>query len=69
MVAEMDQKIRELKSVVSDKDDQLEKLKETVRRLQEKVENSHVETNIRSNGNADPLNGQEEVLEEVDDNN
>ena len=27
------------------------------------------ETDIRSNGNADTLNGQEEVLEEVDDNN
>ena len=71
VVAEMDQKIRELKLVVSDKDDQLEKLKETVRLLQEKVENSHLETetDIRSNGAADTLNGQEEVLEEVDDNN
>ena len=72
LVAEMDEKIRELRSVVSDKDAQLEKLKETVRLLQEKVESSHnavTESDIQTNGNADALNGQEEVLEEVDDNN
>ena len=74
LVAEMDEKIRELKSVVSDKDDQLEKLKETVRMLQKKVEsnsssNGVTETDIQTNGNVDTLPGQEEVLEEVDDNN
>ena len=70
LVAEMDEKIRELKSVVSDKDDQLEKLKETVRQLQERLESNNVvaETDIQTNG-ADARNGQEEVLEEVDDNN
>merc|ERR1712232_1174754 len=72
LVAEMDEKIRELKSVVSDKDAQLDALKETVRLPQEKVERSNnvvTESDIHTNGNADALTGQEEVLEEVDDNN
>ena len=72
LVAEMDEKIRELKSVVSDKDAQLDALKETVRLLQEKVESSNnvvTESDIQTNGNVDALTGQEEVLEEVDDNN
>ena len=70
LVAEMDEKIRELKSAVSDKDVQLEKLKETVRLLQEKLESNNVETetDVQTNG-AGTVNGQEEVLEEVDDNN
>ena len=38
-MAEMDDKIRELKAAVSDKDAELEKLKETVKMLQEKITN------------------------------
>ena len=56
----MDEKIKELKSVVTNKDAELEKLKETVRLLQERLDN-----NESLNG----VNGQGEVLEEVDDSN
>ena len=66
----MDEKIKELKSTVTDKDTELEKLKETVRLLQEKLEtNGGVNRNdVRING-TDILNGHQEILEEVDDNN
>ena len=58
----MDEKIRELRTVLSDKDLQLENLRETVRLLQEKVEGSNAVV-------TESLAGQEEVPGEVDDNN
>ena len=66
----MDEKIRELKSVVTDKDTELEKLKETVRLLEEKLENNGgIDKNdVQTNGTVN-VNGQQEVLEEVDDIN
>ena len=64
----MNEKIRELKSIVSDKDVQLEKLKETVRLLQEKLVVTETDVYYLTNG-ADTVNVQEEVLEEVDGNN
>ena len=64
----MNEKIRELKSIVSDKDVQLEKLKETVRLLQEKLVVTETGVYYLTNG-ADTVNVQEEVLEEVDGNN
>ena len=70
LVAEMDEKIRELKSVVTDKDTELEKLKETLRLLEEKLENNDgIDKNdVQTNGTVN-VNGQQEVLEEVDDIN
>ena len=66
----MDEKIKELKSAVTEKDTELEQLKETVRLLQEKLEiNGGVNRNdVHLNGR-DILNGDQEMLEEVDDNN
>ena len=69
VVAEMDEKIKELKSVVTNKDAELEKLKETVRLLQEKLDNNDSLNPVQSNVNPDFVNGQGEVLEEVDDSN
>ena len=66
----MDEKIKELKSAVTEKDSELEQLKETVRLLQEKLEiTGGVNRNdVQLNGR-DILNGDQEMLEEVDDNN
>ena len=66
----MDEKIKELKSAVTEKDTELEQLKETVRLLQEKLEiTGGVNRNdVQLNGR-DILNGDQEMLEEVDDNN
>ena len=53
-MAEMDDKIRELKAAVNDKDAELEKLKETVKMLQEK---------ITSNGGKDKIaNGDVKII-------
>ena len=65
----MDEKIKELKTVVTNKDAELEKLKETVRLLQEKLDNNESLNNVQTNGTSDFVNGQGEVLEEVDDGN
>ena len=66
----MDEKIKELKSAVTDKDSELEMLKETVRLLQEKLEtNGGVNRNDIGINGTDILNGDQEILEEVDDNN
>ena len=62
----MDDKIKELKAAVSDKDAELEKLKETVKMLQEKITNG-VQEKI-ANGNVQALaNGsdKDDITEET----
>ena len=67
----MDDKIKQLKAVVSNKDMELEKLKETVRSLQEKIgnnkENGNVENGSYANGDKDDIT--EEAVEPNEENN
>ena len=65
LVAEMDDKIRELKAAVSDKDAELEKLKETLKMLQEKITNG-VQEKITNEVQKKITNGpQEKITNEV----
>ena len=71
VIAEMDDKIKELKAVVSNKDLELEKLKETVRSLQEKIESNHANGHEEKDSNGDKDDITEEtvgVTEEINSN-
>ena len=59
-MAEMDDKIRELKAAVDDKDAELEKLKETVKMLQEKITSNGVKDKIANGDVKIFANGNEE---------
>ena len=66
-MAEMDDKIRELKAAVDDKDAELEKLKETVKMLQEKITSNGVKDKI-ANGDVKIIaNGkyEDDIIEET----